>query len=87
MKIIDLEGEVYQGTPVQIVSKMRNTFNRFNPKPVATNEEFMKAYIANMKFLKDSIACVGDTPEEKCASFVQSLLDTGQAKLMKDRER
>ncbi len=80
MRLVDLEGEVYQGTPVQIVSKMRNVYNRFNPKPATTNEEFMRAYIETFKFLGDAISCDGSTPEEKCASFVQSLLNTGHAK-------
>ncbi len=85
MKLVDLEGEVYQGTSVQIVSKMRNVYNRFNANPVATNEEFMQAYIEKLKFLKDSISYDGTTSEEKCVSFIRSLLDTGQAKEIQDR--
>ncbi len=80
MKLVDLEGEVYSGTPVQIVSKMRNVYNRFNPKPATTNEEFMRAYIETFKILKDPITCEGNTSEEKCSSFVQSLLQSKQAK-------
>ena len=80
MKLVDLEGEVYQGTPVQIVSKMRNVYNRFNAKPAATNEEFMRAYIETFKFLKDPIMCDGNTLEEKCNLFIQSLLKSQQAK-------
>lgn len=78
MRLVDLEGELYQGTPVQIVCKMRNVYNRFNSKPAANNEEFMRAYIKNFKFLKDPIACDGDTLKEKCTSFVQSLLKSKQ---------
>ena len=80
MKLVDLEGKVYQGTPIQIVSKMRNVYNRFQNKPVTTNEEFMQAYVEKFKFLGDRIIYKGTAIEERCASFIQSLLETGQAK-------
>ncbi len=80
MKLVDLDSEVYQGTPVQIVSKMRNVYNRFNANRAITNEEFMLVYIELFKFLKDPITCDGNTQEEKCISFIKSLLKSGQAK-------
>lgn len=73
--------DVYNGrTATELVSHMRDSFNAFARKPASSNVAYM---IRRIDFFKSqykvSVVCDGTTEEDKCLSFIRSMVNGGLA--------
>ncbi len=84
MKILAASRTFIGATATEVVSKMREEFNRWNPNTSTTsNEEYMKGVVARFGGF-GGIGYIGITEEEKCSSFIESLIRANLAENMSD---